>query len=299
MPNLLAHFGSQAPVVRLWDRDIDVRWILLGCTIPDLPWIAQRGVRALFPWIDPYELALYSIAQASLAFCLLLCGTLALLSHNPGKVFGVLSLMSLLSLLLDALQTKWASGVHLLAPWSWKPVNWGFFWPGSALTYILTSLGVAYVVFEFRRAWRTKPPKILRLTHRAMLAPILLMTYLILPLTTMTAIEAEDSHFIETLRDVEKRPGRIVEMDRDLVVPGNGRLMWETFTGEQLDILGEPQPDEGLYSARARFEDSQTIRILELRRHNAWLREAASYVGLAVLLAVWVTPLIRRHETTP
>ena len=48
MPNTLAHLGVQALVTRTLLPRAELRWIALGCVIPDLPWIAQRALRTLF-----------------------------------------------------------------------------------------------------------------------------------------------------------------------------------------------------------------------------------------------------------
>ena len=126
-------------------RQADPKWIFVGCIIPDVPWILQRIVRPVIT--DPdllYDLRLYTIAQASLICCLLLCGAFAVLSANPGRIFAILSLNSCFHLLLDAFQTKWGNGVHLLAPLRWEAVNFGLFWPESPVTVALTAFGAVY-----------------------------------------------------------------------------------------------------------------------------------------------------------
>ena len=113
MPNTLAHFGIQGVATLVMLRQADPKWIFVGCIIPDVPWILQRIVRPVIT--DPdllYDLRLYTIAQASLICCLLLCGAFAVLSANPGRIFAILSLNSCFHLLLDAFQTKWGNGVH-------------------------------------------------------------------------------------------------------------------------------------------------------------------------------------------
>ncbi len=71
MPNTLAHLGVQT----LWSKAIlpraDFKWISLGCILPDLPWIVQRIVTLGLPGVNPVELRLYWIVQASLGFSLL------------------------------------------------------------------------------------------------------------------------------------------------------------------------------------------------------------------------------------
>ena len=39
MPNSLVHFAVQGVVTRSVLRDADIKWVFLGCIIPDVPWI--------------------------------------------------------------------------------------------------------------------------------------------------------------------------------------------------------------------------------------------------------------------
>ena len=92
MPNTLGHLCVQGLATRAVIRGADFKWILLGCVLPDLPWILQRVIRVLAPEIgSPYDLRLYSIVQGSLVISLLLCGALALASAAPARVMAILS----------------------------------------------------------------------------------------------------------------------------------------------------------------------------------------------------------------
>ncbi len=300
MPNTLAHLGAQALVSRGIIRDAELKWVYLGCLIPDFPWIAQRAVSVLIPSIDPYDLRLYVTAQASLAGSLLLAGSLAAASQAPRRTFPILALNCLLHLLLDALQTKWANGVHLLAPFSWRIWNVGLFWPESAPTYALSGLGLAYVLWAACR--RSSPAPIsfqLRSSHRAATALGLLMLYLALPFLWAPAVERSDSHFVQTLRDHDARTGRVVEFDRASYVSRPGVAVIRTFAGEELKL-----PDSGLHesaqvSIRAMFLDPDTLRLRELHLLRAWIRVLASYLGLALVEAVWMGWIPRALRSLP
>ncbi len=87
MPNTLAHFGTQALPWKLLDSKADIKWLGLGCVIPDLPWIIQRFAPSLIPGIDLIDLRIYCIIQASLFFCLLLSAAIALLARQSGHIF--------------------------------------------------------------------------------------------------------------------------------------------------------------------------------------------------------------------
>jgi hypothetical protein len=116
MPNALAHLGVQCLATRFLLKDVDYKWIYLGCIIPDLPWILQRIVKLAFPSIDHYDLRLYVVIQSSFCFCFLLSAALATLSVNYWKTLAILGFNSFLHLFLDACQIKRAKGVHFLAP---------------------------------------------------------------------------------------------------------------------------------------------------------------------------------------
>ncbi|MEL6680055.1 MAG: hypothetical protein AAFQ51_15215, partial [Pseudomonadota bacterium] len=149
MPATLGHIGVQALITRGVIRGADFKWILLGCVLPDVPWILQRLTRAGLPSVDVFDLRIYAIVQSSLVFTLILCGACALVARHPLRVFGILAVGALLHLLLDASQTKWANGVILFAPLDWRLVAFGFYWPEDVITLILLLFGLAYAAFAW------------------------------------------------------------------------------------------------------------------------------------------------------
>jgi len=126
MPNTLVHLGVQGLGNRLISDNIDLKWVFLGCVIPDFPWILRRALIALAPGMDLYDVTLYAAVQASLLFCLLLSLVFSVLSARPRLVFGILAANALIHLLLDTIEIKWGNGVFLLAPLSWKPLSFGW-----------------------------------------------------------------------------------------------------------------------------------------------------------------------------
>lgn len=292
MPNTLAHFGAQGPLTRLTGVHVDAKWILLACVLPDLPWVARRGVAALAGGaVDPVGLRLYAIVQASLVFSLVLAGALALLSARPRTVFGVLAAGALLHLLLDALQTKWGNGVHLLAPASWQTVNFGLFWPESGVTVALTLAGFGYLGWEW---WRGSGDRIplapggRRLAGAALLAAV----YLGAPPLFFGDVLDSGSHSLASLARVQDRPGRTVELDRAGFRPGTeegrGTL---TVTGAELRAVGRLPDGRATVSVRGVFEDRRTLRVTEHHVHDAGARNLASGLGLALLAAAWLRDL--------
>jgi hypothetical protein len=299
MPNTLAHLGAQGVLCRSLLRDANPRWILLGCTVPDLPWIANRALLFALPAIDAHELRLYVIAQASLLSSLLLCAALAALATRWAPVFLVLSLNATGHLLLDALQTKWGNGVHLLAPWVWQPWNLGLFWPESLPTYLLTALGVVFglwaVHFSYRHPIRPAWP----LPSRAAVFATLLLAYLITPALMSHGPEHADSHSVRTLHDRSDRSGRRVAFDRTwLRVQDDGRR-FIVRGDEQIAAHGMTLDHSGRISARGRFLDPENLWIDEIHEHTGFRRDLASYLGLGLVAATWAAAVVprRRRET--
>jgi len=284
MPNVLAHVGAQGATSRLLGGSIDGRWILLGCLLPDLPWIALRAARVCRLPVDPYDLRLYAIVQSSLLVSLILCAALAVISAAPRRVFLLLSVNTLLHLLLDASEVKLANGVHLLAPWSWRLTSWRLYWPEDWPSLLLTAAGTAVVVWIWKRPG----------THigldlrgaRVAAASALTLVYLLLPTLLLHEAESADTHFVRTLRQRGERTGRPVELDR--VVYEDGRL--GTFAFEDLAVIGIDLDGRHRVSLRGRFVDSGTVAVEAFHVHWPLFRDGASYLGLAAIVLVWARP---------
>ncbi len=290
MPATLAHLGVQGLATRALLGPSDARWVLLGCVIPDLPWILQRALRPI-PALDLYDLRLYAVVQASLLGSLLLCGSLALLARDARRVFTILSLNVLLHLLLDATETKWANGVNLLAPFSWELWNLGWYWPESPVVPVLSVWGLLYGVWVVLRRTPAAPGRVPLDRARLALAALLALAYLAVPLALQGAPEAADSHFVRTLREREARPGRAFECDRCQYlhdVGPSGAL--QTFARERLGAENLELPESATVSVQGRFTDVSTVRVERFHRHAATRRDLNSYLGLALVAMAWATP---------
>lgn len=296
MPNLLAHYGVQGPLSRATAPAVDLKWFLTGCVLPDVPWILQRAVRALVPGVaDPYELRLYFAVQASLLFCLILAFGIAVVTTRPRTVFGVLGVNSLLHLVLDALQTKWGVGVHLLAPFDWTPWSVGLFWPESAVTVAITAAGLAFLVWMSQ--WN-QPGSGLAATVESRgrwgLAALALLSYFVLPMAFMDDAEAAGAHYVAVLRDRDGRPGHYVELDRERYLDRPEGDLIRTFAGEEIHPRGVDLDTSTTVSLQGHFVAPDTVAVEALHRHRSGLRDLASYVALAVLLLVWGQALRRQ-----
>ena len=205
----------------------------------------------------------------------------------------VLGVNVLFHLLLDGIQTKWANGVHLFAPFSWKLWNADWFWPESFPTYLLTAFGALFLAWSWWRDSST-PVQFASISKRRLAAAGALLTaYLVTPLALSRGPEAANNHFVATLQDRDARTNRYVEFDRSTYVPGEHADFLVTFAREQLQVAEAALNRPATVSARATFLDDSTIVIHELHDHSGWPRDLLTYVGLVLVAVVWV-PASRR-----
>lgn len=296
MPNTLAHIGAQGWMGRAVFKRADLPWILLGLTVPDLPWMLQRLIRGLFPGIDPYDLRAYVIVQASFFGCLLLCGAVSIIAQDTKRVFFVVSVNALFHLLLDAAQTKWADGVHLFAPFSWKPICFGWFWLEDWLGLTLTAAGAVFIAFSCRFLPKTRPGFRWKPVQRPLAALLFLGAYFAAPVWLQDGPYHADNHFIRTLADRADRAGKTVEFDRNKLQSTSEGMVLKTFFGEEIRLTGNLPNAPGILSLKGRFTDPQSLEVEQFHFHTPF-RDWFSYAGLAWLLFFWVVLFFRAFRS--
>jgi hypothetical protein len=285
MPNTLVHFAAQGAASHgLWRR-LDPRWIYLGCLLPDLPWILRRALVGLGVPVDPFDLRLYTMAQASLFGTLLLAAALALTTLAPRRVFAVLGLNTLLHLLLDATEVKFGNGVHLFAPLSWRMTSFDLLPGESPIYFVLTLAGALLVTWELVRPRCAALGFDLR-PRRLAAATALLAGYFLAPIAFLGALQASDSYSVKTLREVTARPGRAVSLDRTafLATPAGGFV--QLWTGERVRATGALPTQDAMVSLRGTFLEADVLRVEALHVHRRD-RDWPSYLGLGLLALVW------------
>ena len=118
-------------------------------------------------------------------------------------------------------------------------------------------------------------------------------------LPTLRAADAPDVHHVTTLVDRDGRAGRYVEfdrigyLDRGADEAGGGGDALVTWAGEALavDGGGDGLDRPATVSIRARFVDAAAVEVLGVHVHPPGLRDLASYIGLALVLAYWLRAL--------
>jgi hypothetical protein len=252
----------------------------------------QRLVTWLDLGVDRYDYRLYAIAQSSFAATLLLSGAIATISQSPRKAFNILTLNCLVHLLLDALQTKWANGVHLLAPVSWQLLNLELFWPESVVSYLLTAFGL--VTFGYLMWRNDREPIGLSLSSplRNATAAVLLSSYLVVPYLWSSGPQHADNHSIATLRAERDRAGRYAEFDRTEIMDRPTGQVLKTFTDEEISLLGPSDIPPGCVSIQGTFVDAATLHVQRFHSHRGSLRELGSWVGLVLVCFSWLQPIV-------
>lgn len=294
MPNTLVHMGLQGTITKAFFRRSDLKWVYIGCIVPDIPWIIQRIFMALPTPINLYDLRLYSIAQASFFSCMILSLALAMVSRRTGSVFLILSLNSLLHLIIDACQIKWGNGVHLFAPVRWEMVNFGLFWPNGTFTHILTAGGLIFTLFMWPRSIRESNQDLRFSSNRCFVFLILLCAYIMLPFLFIEGLNRADSHFVHTFRHHGQRSGKPIVLDRVPYNPGNNEGSIHVFD-ESIAIKGFSAPKPVLVSIKGVFETPDLLKVNDVHVHPRFLRSAASYVGLGLVIAVWIGTFVGRR----
>jgi hypothetical protein len=294
LPNTLCHIGIQLSLNRPVVGKNDLLWVIIACVLPDLPWIALKGLIAL-DLFDPYDLRLYCSAQASLFFCLFLSAGLACFARRIGRVFAVLGGNCLLHLLLDGLQIKWGNGVHLFSPFSWTMFHVDLAWPGHPVTLAFTVIGFAMLVFS----WRTLaavPLPIHRPPPRTALAGLFFLGfYLAGPVMSLDKLEEVNTYYLQTMRHQAERPGKAIEFDR--VHYDAEQKTIKTFTGEHIAVTGNQPDRSGRVSLRGRFL-TPTVVAAEVFHYHRDRRDLASSVGLFMACTLLLHSLLLSHFQT-
>jgi hypothetical protein len=299
MPNTLAHIGIQGPLNSLLGKGSSPQWMLLGCILPDIPWILQRLLK-LVAGIDPYTLRLYSLNQASLFFCLFLAAALALVTSRPRQIFLLLSLNSLLHLLIDATQIKWANGVHLFVPFSWAMLRLDWFWPEHFSCYTATLAGLIFLAFNWQKIVTTDLQIKRPTAGKISIILCLLLFYGAGPLLFFGPALQADNHFIRTLMNTHERTGKEIELDRALFSLQEKSIT--AFSGETFALRGPLPETSGSLSLQGIFIDPVTIQTSSYHQHSQF-RDKATYLGIFLVAALWLYSLIAgtlsRQPRTP
>ena len=293
MPNTIAHFAVNGLLTRSLIKDADLKWVYLGCVIPDIPWILQRIINQTPIALDLYDLRAYCIAQASLILCIILSAAFAMLAKEKYRVFLILAMGSLLHLLLDAVQFKWANGVHLFAPFSWELLRFDLFWPESIWTHLLTAGGVIYLFTNFKTAINSDENVFTDSKPQIIVGVFLFAVWLALPFMFMQSVYKHDNHYISTLKNVELRKGKTIQIDRNTIQAIDGKVYVNIAYGERIILENIDASSDTTTSLKGKFTLPNTIYVDDYHEHTRF-RDYASMFGLTCVFAIWIIYIQRR-----
>ncbi|MBU2676967.1 MAG: hypothetical protein KJP16_07765 [Gammaproteobacteria bacterium] len=269
---------------------VPIAAIFAGCVIPDFPWIVQRLIDATGISLEPISSYAYSIAQASLFVCFFACMAFGFLFTNCRLVAVFAFLSCSTHLLLDSLQDKWGNGVHLLAPFNWEVFSLGVFHIDSSLIYGLSFAGI--IPFFFISKARQDARSLCLNRVRLAACGACLLVYLLVPFFLTSDVIASDSRYLQTLENIDERPGKLLELDRETARVEGDTWYTTTHVGEDLSIVN---PDVEMksgdtYSFRAEFVDERRIRLIDWKRHSQ-MRDVASIIGL-LAIGCWMAMVL-------
>ncbi len=289
MPNTLAHIAVQGVANSSWQPSRYIPWVLLGCVLPDITWIANRILRSASPDIDVVALDLYCFVQASWSFSALLAVAFAAFASRPLAAWLVASGNAFLHLLLDAVEIKPGSGVHLFAPWSWQSTSFDLVWPEHPAVTAVTLLGIVVAVALLVLP-RFRPPgeRLIFAGRRYALALGAVVAYLVLPLHLTDGPWIADYRSIRSLATSEISVRSPVELERDPVTVRDGQPWVQVFGREFRVIADREIPDGAVVSLVGYLSAPTTIRATELHLNDPGPRDLASIAGLLVVAIVWL-----------
>ena len=178
--------------------------------------------------------------------------------------------------MIDSLQTKWANGVHLFAPFDWRQLNFGLFWPENIITNILTIYGLIHFLIIFPNCFKSK----LNLIIRPVTLILPIVFYIFLPFLFLSGPEDANNHFVKTLRLNSDRTGKYIEVDRGKHIISETKEYIKIFAGEEIEIESINSNLSSYISVQGFFINNNLIKITKYHTHNVGLRDIASYVGL-------------------
>lgn len=288
MPNTLCHIGVQGTLGSTLLQPRDLLWVIVGCILPDLPWILLKIVIPL-EIADPYDLRLYCTAQASLFFCFFLSAALASFTTNCLRVFGIIFINCALHLLLDSLQIKWGNGVHLLFPLQLEMFHLDLLWPEHTAVVVLSTCGFFYLIYSWKKIAYSGVTLCFGNRPQNLIGFLFVTIYFIAPVTVLDKLETADVYHIQTLRNYSDRPGKSVAFDRPHYFASKQQV--RIWSGEHITIIG-PQPGaSGRVSFKGKFLTVNSVSASEYHFHKD-RRDFASLIGLIMSCTLFLQSVI-------
>ena len=127
-------------------------------------------------------------------------------------------------------------------------------------------------------------------------AALAMIYYSILPLAYLNTIEFIDGHSVATVR--KPCTNCPVEFDRVYYRKDANKSTLVTWSGQNYTVEGKRPGRSAVVSVRGVFLNRSTIRIDELHEHHGFNRDFPSYLGLILILFVWIRSFRHKRSRT-
>lgn len=299
MPNTLAHIGLQVSATKAVAKDFDVRLVLVGCLIPDLPWILQRLLNVT-P-LDVLDVRAYTLTMASPFFCTIFALGFGLFFKRWMWVFAGVSIQCLLHLLLDGLQDKKGAGVHWFAPFNWTEFSFPIFpmegWiiHTASILGICVSILILWLTIKHLPKWRissmSSVPRI-----KGGLIITLFGIYTLLPLALLDQPINANVHNLAIWERLIEREGKQIRLDRCQFAPGSPAKIKDSLSKDWISISGIDLKEPATVSLIATFIKADQLRADSYFVHTKGLRSFYTMIGLGFILLIFLSSASFRKE---
>lgn len=280
MSDWITHLGTTYFVARLLSIK-DLRLILLGAILPDIPTIlivlgSILDVDA--PWILPCFESFHT------PFMLFLVITaISLLNVNFKRCFLLIAFGSLLHILLDLFQTEFG-GELLLYPFSFKQYSFNLFWTESIIGVSLIVLSTILLVIAL---FDNRENSSFSAQNLKLIIPLLLILITVSVLT-LNKLKENDISYMELNANTEKWEGKkvslivdkVTSLDPVIIKKGNNRF----------EIVTKQDLKEGDWvSLRGTYSEGKIYPEI-IHKHIRPLKTWTSAAALLFFILFWFLP---------
>lgn len=241
-----------------------------------------------YPYFIPFHTPFITLL---LSFCL------AIVSNQPKKTFTYISTGIISHIILDLLQ-KGNSLLLLMYPINYEQMSLGLFWQEDWVGLGL-SISSILILLVFLLRYNYKKSTIsfdFSNRNNVALAFILVLLIFVIPLLTENALLNKSAYF-ELVQNQNSKNDEIVDLSYLPVVIINNtpyvkiyRQYFEIITEKNL-VTGDLISIKGIYT-------SEKIKILYIHKHNIFLKQVLSLVGLILFIIILIKFNMRYSQTS-
>ncbi len=273
MPDWLIHLAVSYLISKLLKiRDISL--VLIGTLLPDI-----SRVLAILDFFNLSATAYYALLMPlhSPFILVFLATATSFLFKRPLRSFLLIILGSAIHLILDQLQSAYYTGKLLLYPFSYHPFkSFNVFWADSSVALVLIVISffiLVYAIFD-------KNKKPLKFTHKKIrLTIFFLLISLTIPLLTYNAFIEKDP-YIQQFQNNNKE----LYFSYAVIISENPLILKEM--DYEYEIINQIKVNEKDWISAKADRIGNKIFIKEYYKHNKYLKEGASVIGLIMFIII-------------